>query len=384
MPGLSDRLRSAGQDLSQVGPEIIPGWMLTAGIGGWLVAGMAAAIAIVGWFFAASASVTVPLVLAMVIGMIGYPLCEKMTSRGLPRTAAAAVVLLLLLAIAGFVVWITVAGVIAQWPSISANFQKGVAQIAQQLAVLGFDPAALKTAVQQAQASATTAASTGSGLTTGLLSSLGSALTAGISGLFSAAFSLFIVFTLLFYVLSDFPTMAAWVGRHMGGLRPDIGQGIVEDAVKAMRGYFRATTISGIAVATVIGIAMLLMGVPLAGAVAVVTFLTCYIPYFGAIVSGAFAFVIALGSNGFPTALALLAIVLITQNVLQTIINAKVMGDSLNLHPLVVLVVTMLGGIFAGLLGAALGAPLAALFIMAGKRLSAAFEPAEEPAEEPA
>jgi predicted PurR-regulated permease PerM len=50
------------------------------------------------------------------------------------------------------------------------------------------------------------------------------------------------------------------------------------------------------------------------------------------------------------------------------------MGDSLNLHPLVVLVVTMLGGIFAGILGAALAAPLAALFINAGKRLSAAFE----------
>ena len=121
---------------------------------------------------------------------------------------------------------------------------------------------------------------------------------------------------------------------------------------------------------------MLLMGVPLAGTVAVVTFLTCYIPFFGAIISGAFAFMVALGSNGLTTAVALLVIVLLTQNVLQTVINARVMGESLNLHPLVVLVVTMLGGIFGGLLGAALGAPLAALFLSAGKRLAAAFSPA--------
>jgi len=52
-------------------------------------------------------------------------------------------------------------------------------------------------------------------------------------------------------------------------------------------------------------------------------------------------------------------------------LDARIMGDSLNLHPLVVMVVTMLGGIFGGLLGAALGAPATALLLSAGKRLAA-------------
>ena len=151
--------------------------------------------------------------------------------------------------------------------------------------------------------------------------------------------------------------MTAWLSNHMGHLPVDLAEGVVEDAVQAMRGYFRATTITGFAVATVIGATMLIMGVPLAVTVALVTFLTCYIPFFGAIISGVFAFFVALSSNGLPTAIALLVIVLLTQNVLQTAINARVMGDSLNLHPLVILVVTMLGGIFAGILGAALAAP---------------------------
>jgi predicted PurR-regulated permease PerM len=55
------------------------------------------------------------------------------------------------------------------------------------------------------------------------------------------------------------------------------------------------------------------------------------------------------------------------------------MGGSLRLHPLVVLVVTMLGGIFGGLVGAALGAPLAAMFVNAGKRISAGRQPEAEP-----
>ena len=84
--------------------------------------------------------------------------------------------------------------------------------------------------------------------------------------------------------------------------------------------------------------------------------------------------------NGMPTAIALLVIVLLTQNVLQTAINARVMGDSLNLHPLVILVVTMMGGIFAGILGAALAAPLAALVINAGRRLSKAYRAGAEEA----
>jgi predicted PurR-regulated permease PerM len=354
---------------------MIPGWMLTAGIIGWLIGGVAVALAVIGWFFTASASISIPLILAMVIGMVAYPACEWMTRHGVHKAAAAGIVLLLLLVVAVGVVWLVVAGVISQWPHIQDQIQKGLNDVTAQLTAWGFNTEAMKTAAQNPASVATTgtAGAGSSPLASGLLSSVGSALTASVSSIFSLAFGLFIALTLLFYVLVDFPVIATWVSRHMWGLKPDVGEGIVEDAVLAMRGYFRGTTITGLVVAVCIGAAMLIMHVPLAATVAVVTFLTCYIPFFGAIISGAFAFLIALGSNGFTTAIILLIVVLLTQNVLQTVINAKVMGESLNLHPLVVLVVTMLGGIFAGLLGAALGAPLAALFVNAGKRLAAAF-----------
>ena len=46
-----------------------------------------------------------------------------------------------------------------------------------------------------------------------------------------------------------------------------------------------------------------MLGVPLAGTIAVVTFITAYVPYIGAFVAGAFAVIIALGANGTTTAL---------------------------------------------------------------------------------
>jgi len=374
MSGLGDRIRGAGQQFTESAPDMLPGWVLTLGLASWVIIGVAGVIYLFGWFMGVSATITIPLIVAMVIGMVAYPLCEKLMARGLNKSAAAGVVLLLLFVVVAFVIWITVKGIVEQWPAIEAQIQAGLDALAATLASYGVDA----TAVQDAM---NTAKESGAAPSGDALSSLGSALTAGLSSTFGFLFAVFIGTTLLFYVLSDFPTISNYLGRHMGGLPVAVGEGIVEDAVGAMRGYFRGTTITGGVVALVIGVSMLLLGVPLAATVALVTFMTCYIPYFGAIISGAFAFLVALGTTGLTTAIILLVIVLVVQNVLQTVINARVMGDSLNLHPLVILVVTMLGGIFAGILGAALGAPLTALFLKAGKRLSAAFEPGASTAE---
>lgn len=361
-------MRAAGESI--VDPEAeLPRWLIKAGTGGWLLLGVAGAIALASWLFAYSSSISIPLLLATVIGMIAYPLCVRMMELRVPKTAAAALVLLLLAVIIGGVVWLVFAGVLAQWPAISAQLEEGAAEVALNLEAAGFDPAAVRTAIENVTATPDVSA------TRGALSSLGSVVAVGLSGFIELLFGLFIGATLLFYVLTDFPTISNWVSEHMGGLPRNVSDGIIEDAVGAMRGYFRGTTITGVTVAVVITIAMLLLRVPLAFTVGLVTFLTCYIPFFGAIISGAFAFIVALGSVGMPTAILLLIVVLLAQNVLQTVISARVMGDSLNLHPLVVLVVTMLGGIFGGLLGAALGAPLAALLVNAGKRLSHALRP---------
>lgn len=378
---VSEKVRSAGERISAVTMDM-PGWLLAAGLAGWLILGIAGAVWLGGWLFVYSASISIPLLLAMVIGMVAHPLCEKMTSRGLPKAVAAVLVLLLLVGVVAGVIWVSIAGVISQWPSIQANIQAGIDALAAQLQQWGYNVDAIRAGIEQAIQSAETAASNPGSLTGGGLSSLGSALASGLSGLFDFFFGVFIAATLLYYVLTDFPNIADWIARHMGGLPHDVSSGIIDDAVSAMRGYFRGTTITGFVVAAFIGIAMWIMGVPLAGTVAIVTFFTCYIPFFGAIISGAFAFFVALGSNGLNTALALLVLILLAQNLLQTVINARIMGESLNLHPLVVLVVTMLGGIFGGLLGAMLGAPLAALFVNAGKRLSAALRPTGPAAQE--
>jgi predicted PurR-regulated permease PerM len=360
---LRDRIQETGQALIEPGGFRLPPGLINLGFAAWLFVGAIAALLIVAAFFVLSASISVPLILAAVIGTVAYPVAEMIRRRGAPPWVAATVVLVGLALVIGLTIWLVVTGVVAQWPQISANVSAGIEELAGQATALGLDAETVEATAQRALES-------GSSALSGFVSNIFASLASGISGIFGLFFGIFISVTLLYYILSDFPTLRDWTGSHIG-LPKDLGDGIVDDAVDSLRGYFRGTTLTGFAVAAVITAAAFLLGVPLAIPIGLVTFLTCYIPYFGAIFSGAFAFIIALGSGGLTVAVSLLVIVLVAQNVLQTVISAKFMGESLALHPIVVLVVTMLGGTFAGLLGAALAAPLTALGVRAGARLRA-------------
>jgi predicted PurR-regulated permease PerM len=113
---------------------------------------------------------------------------------------------------------------------------------------------------------------------------------------------------------------------------------------------------SGI-VALVVGAAALLMGLPLVFTIFVVNFVGGYITYIGAFLGGGLAVVIALGDGGISQAALMLLIVLASNLLLENFVEPKVMGRTLDVHPLVVLVVTALGGLLGGIVGLILAVP---------------------------
>ena len=121
-----------------------------------------------------------------------------------------------------------------------------------------------------------------------------------------------------------------------------------------------------------ITIGALILDVPLAGTIGVVTFVGAYVPFVGAFVSGAFAVVIALGAHGTSTALIMLVIVILANGLLQNIVQPFAMGSALDLNPLVVLVVTIAAGCLVGMIGLVLAAPLTSAAVHILRELSAA------------
>lgn len=351
----------------------VPDWLQLAGVSGWLLTGVALAVVIGAWLVSTSSSISIPLLLAIVLGIVFEPLVGALERHRVPRGLGAAIVMGIVFMAIAFIGVLIVRGLIDQLPSISVRFQDGLHSFSDWLSDFGIDAGGVvDQAKRMLQESTTQNGSDLSEATSGVFGAVGS----GLSGTASFLTGLFIAVMLLYYVLADYPRVSEWSSRYMFGLPANVGRGLIEDASITLRGYMRGTTISGFIVASIIAIAALVLKVPLVVAIFTVTFVTCYIPFFGAIVSAIFAFVIALGGAGLTQALILLLVVVLAQNVLQTVINAKVMGDSLNLHPLVILVATMLGGVFGGLLGTTLGAPLTALVIKVSRRLKAARQDA--------
>ena len=74
--------------------------------------------------------------------------------------------------------------------------------------------------------------------------------------------------------------------------------------------------------------------------IVVANFIGGYIPYIGAFLGGGLAVIIALGDGGLPVAAIMLVVVLAANLLLENFVEPKVMGRTLDIHPLVVLVVT--------------------------------------------
>lgn len=214
-----------------------------------------------------------------------------------------------------------------------------------------------------------------------VLTSIGPGLASFVGGAFSSlsAFVIgtFVAIFFLYFVLKDWDELSGWVGGHLSVPR-DVGAGVVDDAVWSMRTYFYVLTGSALVSAVIIALAMGLLGLPLVFTVALVTFVTSYIPYLGAIFSGAFAFLIALGAGGIRDAVIVVAVILVVQNVVQPIVQTKFTKDALDLHPIVTFGSTIVGTALAGILGATLSAPIVAMLISINKRLAEHNNPAAE------
>ena len=131
--------------------------------------------------------------------------------------------------------------------------------------------------------------------------------------------------------------------------------------VETLGGYVRGTAIIAAVDAAGIGIALWILQVPLALPLAVIVFITSFIPMVGATFAGILATLIALVANGPVVALIVLGVVILVNQLEGNFLQPVVMAQALNLHALVILLALTVGTILAGLVGAVLAVPMAAV-----------------------
>ncbi len=323
------------------------------GIWAWSFVGVVAATAIVVTAFGAVSEIALPLLFAAVLAVIFKPLVGKLERRGLKPTLAAGVIVLGLAALMTVVMVATVRGVLQQRDEIGASVDAALANASAELEVD-------KESLDEARAAAEeTAPAIAEGFVTKIVS--------GIDALVGLAGGLILGALIMYYLLKDGTRLRRSVVAQIAPSIRDEVDSFIGEACQILRSYGRGRTVISAVVAVVIGIASLLLGLPLVFTIVVANFIGGYIPYIGAFLGGGLAVIIALGDGGLEVAAVMLVVVVASNLLLENFVEPRVMGRTLDIHPLVVLVVTALGGFFFGIVGLILAVPFT---VIAGKAVS--------------
>ncbi|GIJ76116.1 Predicted PurR-regulated permease PerM [Micromonospora phaseoli] len=173
--------------------------------------------------------------------------------------------------------------------------------------------------------------------------------------------SALLALVLLFFLLKDGRGMWHWVLRRMTGPNRGVAAEAGRVGWRTLGSYSRGTMLIAGIDAVGIGLALVLLGVPLALPLALITFIGGFVPIIGATVAGAVAVLVALAANGPTTALLTLAAVIAVQQIEGNLLEPLVMKRQVRLHPVVILLAVTAGALIAGIAGAFVAVPIAAV-----------------------
>jgi putative heme transporter len=336
-----------------------PAWLRDLGFASWLLAGFVLIVFGLVWLLGQTSTIVMPVILAAVLGAVAGPIVGRLQRHRVPRAGGAAIVLLGLVLIGVLVFCLIVGGISDQSDGISAHASDAVQRIDGWLNDVDVDQSGkIKENVAHAMP--------------GVIKTLVQGLAAGVTGLGSLMFFLAMAILSTFFVLKDGPVMHRFIDTHLG-LPEHVAHTVTTNIASSLRNYFAGVTIIAGFNGVVIGGAALILGVPLAGTIAIVNFVAAYIPYLGAWTAGGFTVLLALGSQGPTDALIIGVVCLLANGALQQLIQPFVLGATLGLNPLAVLVVTIGAGSLFGMVGLTLAAPLTS----AAVHISAALRSAE-------
>ncbi|MFC0678430.1 AI-2E family transporter [Lysobacter korlensis] len=327
-----------------------------------LVVLLAAAIV---WGLVQLKLIVVPLLIALILAAAIGPMVNWMVRRGVPATLATWIAFLGgLLLLGGTGVLLTMA-IRAQWDRLVGAFDEGVEEL-QALLLEGPIPITSEQIAAARESVADFLAS----------SQFGSGALAGVSIAIQAFTGILLVLVILFFLLKDGGRIWEFLLRPLQGERLERGRRIGRTGLAVLGGYARGTALVALVDAVAIGVALAILQVPLAVPLAVVMFLAGFVPVVGPTIGGGVAAIVALVANGPTVALIVAIVVFVIVQLEQNLLRPIVMGQSVNLHPLAIIVALVAGAAVAGIAGAILAVPVVATAWAAVKAWN---EPASPP-----
>jgi len=301
-----------------------------------------------------------PLILAFLLAFILDPVVDFLEQRArIPRTGATALVFLVLIAAAVTAPVIAVPPVVRAVTSLNLDFVRIAAQLdhffSQPIQVLQWQ-LDLRDVYREFQQ--------------GIRQFLAAVATGTVNVVFSFISTLFwVIFILLssFYLTRDAHRIVAWLDNLApASFREDFVR-LRHKITEVWNAFLRGQLLLGLLIAVITTVVNTAIGLPNAPALGLLAGVLEFIPNIGPTIAAIPAILIALfqGSYWLPLsnfwfAVLVAGVYVLIQQVEANLLIPRIMGRSLNLHPLVVLVAVILGGSLAGILGVLIAAPTVA------------------------
>ncbi|KGM12833.1 AI-2E family transporter [Cellulomonas bogoriensis] len=302
------------------------------------------------WALGQISVVVIAVLIATIVAAAVSPVVSFLRHRGIPSGLATWFAMFLGAGGLGLVIWFVVNAVRDEWDDLVDSATEGFDELQQFLTQgpLGITDEQIDEARQEV-ADLLTSDAVQSGAMAGAATAV-EIITGIVLGI-----------VVLFFLLRDSRRIWGFFLRPFDAASRERADRIGGSAVNVLGGYVRGTAIVAAVDATVIGVALFILGIPLALPLATIVFLGAFIPLLGATLAGTLAALVALVAEGPVYALIVVGVVIGVNQLEGNLLEPIVLGRTLSLHPLAILLALTAGTLLAGIIGALLSVPLAAV-----------------------
>lgn len=306
------------------------------------------------WGIQTLSTVFIPVTLALIFASTFWPVTRALRARRMPHALIAAIELIAILLILVGVGWLITWAVRGEWRNLVASAESGFVQLLAWLRTLPFHIDTVQLIEWRDQL-----ISWGSGYVTS--ASFGSGALAGVGALANFITGLILMIVVLFFFLKDGPEIWRFLLRPFTGQTLERAERIGKKTIDTLGSYVRGTASVALVDAVGIGIGLVILQVPLALPLAVLVFLLSFIPLVGATLAGVLGALVALVANGPLSAVLVIAVVVLVNQLEGNFLQPVLMGRAMKLHALVILLALAAGTVLSGILGAILAVPITAV-----------------------
>ncbi len=338
---------------------LVPPWLVRLAALGWrFLVVLAFGLVLVGLALILS-TVTASVVLAVIIAATFAPYVKALRQRGWASTKAAAVVCVAALLIFVAVVALVILAVVPAIVDVVAAIDAGLGALRTALADVAV-PAEIVTAIQQF------AAAVDEWISSAIASAVEFAATVGTVA-FLAGF-------LTFFLLQDGEKAWAWTVSGTSGWRRESLTASGLGALELVGGYLRATAVTAATDAVTNFAFLTILGVPLAGPLAVFVLLGGFVPYVGPVVTTAVLVLVTWATNGLTDVVILLVLIAITNVIQRRFVDPLIYPRTIDVHPALVLIALLIGGTIGGFLGLVAALPVVAFVLTTSRAVVNALD----------